>query len=566
MLEELDIRNYALIESIRVSFAEGFNVLTGETGAGKSILVGSLGLLLGQKADPATVRSGASEMLVSGVVRVAENPEACRWLAEHGIEPEDGSIMIRRIAKKSGRGSIHVQSVPVTKAELAELTSMLFDLHGQHDHQSLLRAGNHRQLLDRFGETEDLAGAAAELYAELSALQERYDRTMRNERERLREIDLLGFAVSEIDEAGLRPGEEEELENEHRILSNHEKLFRFVQEVYEATAESRGGALAGLREARNKLEELLEIDSGLSRTVGQLQDAFYELEDVAESIRAYRSQLQFDPARLAETEERLFLIRSLEKKYGDTVKDVLDYAEKSRRDLDELENWEDKKKSLQEEIERTGEKLRATAEELSRKRREAAGRLEKLIEQELHQLGMTKVRFKVLVQARKDEDGRPKINQHGMDLIEFVLSTNPGEPFKRLIKIASGGELSRVMLAIKSILAASDHIGSMIFDEVDAGIGGEVALAVGERLQQLSRIKQVLCVTHLATIAVRADNHLKVEKAQKGDRTVTLVSRITGQQKKGEISRMLAGDSSNQAALKHAEDLLSKYAVREVER
>ncbi len=561
MLEALDIHNYALIEKIRVSFTDGFNVLTGETGAGKSILVGALGLLLGQKADPTTIRSGASETLVSGVVRVSGNPEAGRWLAEHGIEAEDGTIMIRRVTKKTGRGSIYVQSVPVTKTELGELTSMLFDLHGQHDHQSLLRASNHRQLLDRFGGTEELARLTAELHAGLQATEERYEKTMRNERERLREIDLLKFAVSEVDGAGLSPGEEEELENEHRILSNHEKLFRSVQEIYEGLAESRGGAMAGLREAKNRLEEVLEIDSSLSKVAGQLQDAYYELEDVTESIRSYRSSLQFDPARLAETEERLFLIKGLEKKYGDSVKEVLAYAEKAREELDELENWEDKKKSLEEELKRIGEELRAVAAELSDKRKAAAGRLERLIEEQLHQLGMSKVRFKVLVQTRKGEDGEPSVNQYGMDLVEFVLATNPGEPFKRLIKIASGGELSRVMLAIKSILAESDHIGSLIFDEVDAGIGGEVALAVGERLHALSRIKQILCITHLATIAVRADNHLKVEKAQKGDRTVTLVSRITGQQKRGEISRMLAGDSSNQAALKHAEDLLSKYAV-----
>ena len=561
MLEELSIHNYALIERVTVKFAPGLNVLTGETGAGKSILVDALGLILGQKTDSSAIRFGTNETLVSGLVRVSDSPDVILWLDSHGISPEDGRIIVRRVVKRSGRGSIFIQSVPVTRSELSELASMLFDLHGQHEHQSLLKASNHRALLDRFGGTETLAARVGELHSQLVSLQSSLAKTMKDERERLREIDLLNHAVSEIEKAQLIVGEESKLEEERRILANHEKLAHLIEEVYTNVSESRGGALTQLRRSKDALEEMTQIDTGIAKLQNQLQDAFYELEDFSESIRSYKSRIEFNPDRLASVEERVYLIKDLEKKYGDTIAEVLRYAEKCKSDLEELENWEDKKKSLEAEIKKVEQELLQAATELSEKRKVAAAKAGQLIEDELIYLGMPKVHFKILVQMRKNSQGEPTVNQFGLDLVEFVISPNPGEPYKRLIKIASGGELSRVMLAIKSILLESDHINALIFDEVDVGIGGEVALAVGERLHKLSRIKQILCITHLATIAVRADNHLKVEKYEKNKRTFTDVTRVQGKNKKLEISRMLAGDSQNEVALKHAEDLLKKYAM-----
>jgi len=561
MLEELSIHNYALIERVTVKFAPGLNVLTGETGAGKSILVDALGLILGQKTDSSAIRFGTNETLVSGLVRVSDSPDVILWLDSHGISPEDGRIIVRRVVKRSGRGSIFIQSVPVTRSELSELASMLFDLHGQHEHQSLLKASNHRALLDRFGGTETLAARVGELHSQLVSLQSSLAKTMKDERERLREIDLLNHAVSEIEKAQLIVGEESKLEEEHRILANHEKLAHLIEEVYTNVSESRGGALTQLRRSKDALEEMTQIDTSIAKLQNQLQDAFYELEDFSESIRSYKSRIEFNPDRLASVEERVYLIKDLEKKYGDTIAEVLRYAEKCKSDLEELENWEDKKKSLEAEIIKVEQELLQAATELSEKRKVAAAKAGQLIEDELIYLGMPKVHFKILVQMRKNSQGEPAVNQFGLDLVEFVISPNPGEPYKRLIKIASGGELSRVMLAIKSILLESDHINALIFDEVDVGIGGEVALAVGERLHKLSRIKQILCITHLATIAVRADNHLKVEKYEKNKRTFTDVTRVQGKNKKLEISRMLAGDSQNEVALKHAEDLLKKYAM-----
>jgi DNA repair protein RecN (Recombination protein N) len=558
MLEELNVHNYALIDRVNVKFSKGFNVLTGETGAGKSILVDALGLLLGQKTSPSVIRSGSEETLVSGVIRVSSNSDAGRWMAAHGISPEDGTIILRRVVKRSGRGAIYAQSVPVTRTELAELASLLFDLHGQHDHQSLLKAENHRKLLDRYGGNEELAESVSRLFHKLAALNERYQSAIRSERERLRETSLLRHAIDEIDGAELRIGEEEELEKEHTILANHERLFRLLEETYGGVAESRGGSLSSLRASRAAMDELVQIDTSLSGLNNQLQDAFYELEDFAESVRAYKASVHFDPEKLVKVEERLKQIRDLEKKYGDTIEEILEYAEKCRQDLEGLENWEEQKQILENEIGRLDEELCKESVELHRKRTVAASDLQQQIEKELIALGMPKVRFRVLVQERKEESNRPAINQNGMDLIEFVISPNVGEPFKRLRKIASGGELSRVMLAIKSILAESDHIGSLIFDEVDVGIGGEVAIAVGKRLQKLSALKQILCITHLATIAVRADNHLLVEKQIEGSRTITRVAGVRGDAKKREISRMLAGDKESVTSLKHAEELLGE--------
>ena len=564
MLEELSVHNYALIERVSLKFAAGFNVLTGETGAGKSILVGALGLLLGQKGDPSVVRSGAEETLVSGVVRVEGNPDALKWLTDHGIEAEEGRVILRRSVKSTGRGAIYIQSIPATLNDLRELTTLLFDMHGQHEHQSLLHVENHRSTLDRFGGTEGLAEEASGLYSALNSRRQRYSKLVGAERERLREIDLIKHAITEIEQGALKVGEEETLEKEHRILANHENLYQLLEEVYGNIAESRGGCLGPLRRCRAAMDEIARIDASLSGSVNQLQDAFYELEDFAETIREYKSSIHFDAEKLRVTEQRLDLIKTLEKKYGDTIQEVLDYASKCRENLEELENWEDKKRGLQEEIGKLEADLGRRALELSEKRQKAAARLQGQIEEELQYLGMKKVRFRVLVQTRVDskDKSRPIINQNGMDIIEFVISPNQGEPFKRLRKIASGGELSRIMLAIKSILAESDHIGALIFDEVDVGIGGEVAAAVGERLRRLSSIKQVLCITHLPTIAVRAQNHLKVEKVLKNGRTLTRVEEATGSEKTREIARMLSGEAKNEVALRHAEELLARYGSR----
>ncbi len=562
MLEELHVHNYAIIDKLQARFTEGLNVLSGETGAGKSILIGALGLLLGDKADTSIIRSGAEETSVSGIISLAGNEEAARWLAARGIEPEDGTVILRRMLKSNGRGSLFIQSTPVTRSDLHDFSSLLFDLHGQHEHQSLLDLENHRKLVDRWAGTEELAERFHSLYAELASLRERLSSLVSDERERLRRVDLLTYAVKEIKALAPRVGEEEELEKELAILVHHEKLFTLLEEVHGAVAESAGGVLAPLRRSRHAMEEILAIDPSLSKLSHQLEDAFYEIEDFAENIRQYKSRTDFSPGRLDEVQSRLSALHTLEKKYGDTVEKVLEYCRSAEQELSGMENWEEQKKTLEEEISRTEKEIAGVARELSDRRKAGGAELQKRIEAELRALGMPKVSFRALIQDATRADGTPVLTPWGKDAIEFVISPNLGEPFKKLRAIASGGELSRVMLAIKGVLAQSDHMSSLIFDEVDAGIGGEIALAVGERLAALARHKQVLCITHLATIAVRADNHLRIEKIAQAGRTVTRVEKVTGAARQEEIARMLAGDRKGELSLQHAGELLAKYGPR----
>ncbi|TVR32264.1 MAG: DNA repair protein RecN [Spirochaetaceae bacterium] len=559
MLEEFSIQNYALIDRLVINFTSGFNVLTGETGAGKSILAGALSLLHGARADTGAIRTGADETLVSAVFNLRGNSEALTWLAEHGVEPEDDAVIVRRTVKRAGRGSIYVQNAPVTRADLEELSGLIFDLHGQHEHQSLLVAEQHRILLDRYAGIEQRVVQLGQQFSDLSGLKKRYDRMLASERERQREMDILEFAVREIEAAALRAEEEEQLENEKRILSQHEKLFGALDQIYDRLAENRGGAVGQVRAARHEMDTVVQIDDSLSAQAKRLDDLFFELEDVVESVRDYQSTVNYSSERLEQCEERLALIHRLEKKYGATVADVLDYLQEAQQQLSSLETWEDDKAALQRQISDGERALLSAARQISAERKRAAEQLGGSIEAIINTLGMAKARFSVAVEPRESASGKPSCGASGLDLVSFRIAANQGEPLKELKDIASGGEISRVMLAIKTVLAQNDHIQSLVFDEIDAGIGGEVAIAVGTHLHQLSRYKQVLCITHLASIAVRADNHIKVEKAPRDDRTVTRIDQIDGDQRIEEIARMLAGDRTGKTSRTHAEELLAKY-------
>ena len=561
MLEELVVKNYALIDQLQVRFSRGLNILTGETGAGKSIMIGALGLVLGLKADTEALRSGASEIDVAGIIKLEDNPEARAWLLEQGIEAENGTIIIRRVVKKNGKSTIFVQSAPFTLTALRELTGMLFDLHGQHEHQSLLSSENHRRLLDHYGGITSDVTAFSALHTRLLKLREEYSTLIAEQQERIRKVELLEHAVREIEEAKLKVGEEKQLRSEQNLLANHERLIHLIEEVYSATAESRGGALAGLRQARGSLAEVAKIDSSMSQSSKQLENAFFELEDFVQNLGRYKGSIDFDPSRLEQIEERLDLIKRLERKYGGSIEAVLAYREDSQKQLESIQGSEATQKKLEGQISALEKELRTRAERITSLRKQASVGLREKIVEELVQLGMPKVRFSVQIEDRSGEGGKVLYSNTGKDRVEFLISPNPGEPYKRLAQIASGGELSRIMLAIKSVLAESDHINSLIFDEVDSGIGGEVAIAVGERLKRLARRKQVLCITHLATIAAQADNHIKVQKVTQAGRTVTRVNPVTGAERQQEIARMLAGDKTGDTSLRHAQELLQKYGV-----
>lgn len=559
MLEQLHVRNYALIDSLELEFSDGLNILSGETGAGKSIIVGALGLILGEKGDSTSIRSGEEEAEVVGVIRIEDEGEAVQWLQERDLSPEDNQVLLRRVIRANGKGSSFIQNTKMTRRDLQDFTSSLIDMHGQHQHQSLLSIDNHRKLLDQYAGNEELAAGLYSDFYELSRLKQDMEELQKSERELLHEKDLLEFAVREIEQANLKSDEEEELGRERQILNQHEKLFDLFHVCLNGLSEPGSGALSNLRESRKALDQITEIMTELSDHRERLENAFYEIEDISEVLKDRQSELQFSPNRLNEVEERLQEIHRLEKKYGDTIAEVLKYRENAINRLNSMEHREEHKEELGHKIKALEEKVIAQAKELSRRRKAAAVELKGKTESKLRTLGMKNAVFEIATTYREGKGGRHACGPHGYDRVEFLISPNRGEPLRPLREIASGGEISRIMLAIKTVFAETDRIDSLIFDEIDTGIGGEVALSIGEHLANLGKHKQILCITHLASIAVRADNHLKVIKNEQNGRTVTLVKKVKDDERVEEIARMLAGDQEDLTSRKHALEMLERF-------
>jgi DNA repair protein RecN (Recombination protein N) len=581
MLEELSIRNYALIEELGLSCGGGFNVFTGETGAGKSIIVGSLSFLMGAKAEVDVIRSGTEEAAVSAVLLVQpHNRDVREWLDGRDIAPEDDRVIVRRSIKNTGRGSIFIQNVPVTRNDLAEFMALLFDLHGQHNHESLLRKENHRRYLDRFAGLEGEVAAFYQAFVELSEKKKTLEAMLSSERDRDTRLELLNYAVDEINGAAPRPGESRELEQEAQKLGDFERLAAQVNAAAEALYDNEASLVSLGRHARSALDAAGAIDSSLEPLQKRLDDLYFEAEDLAAEFRSYREGLSYDPGRLEEVEERLALLHRLKKKYvseaiarslTDPEEGILAYKAQAEAEIAELAGIEVNRETIKAEIAAREKDISARALSLGTKRKAAALNLGRGITEILGRLGMPNARFSPLIRP-KGQTGLV-LGPWGAEDVEFFISANAGEPLKDLSRIASGGELSRVMLAIKTVLASADTEGgdpspeTLIFDEIDTGIGGEVALSVGEYLVKTGERKQIFCVTHLASIAVRADNHYKVEKVirpskeGRGDRTVTTVKVLAKHEKRREIARMLAGDAGD-AALAHADDLLAKYGSR----
>ena len=564
MLEELSIKNYALVDSISLSFRPGFNVLSGETGAGKSIIVGSLGFLMGGKAEADIIRSGSEEASVSAIVSVGSGSEEARdWLKEKDISLEDDTVIVRRTIRVSGRSSIFIQEKPVTRAELGDFMSLLFDLHGQHDHGSLLRKESHRRYLDRFAGIDGEVEQYASLFASLSEKRKSLEASLTGERDREARLEMLRYAADEITAAAPKEGELSELENEAAMLGDFEKLAGHVGSAAGSIYEGEESLLSLARHARTSIDEASAIDSSLADIAKRLEALYYEAEDIADEFRAYSEGLSYDPQRQMAVDERLALLYRLAKKYGDSL---CAYRDNALAEIEALSGGEENREKLKSEIAALEKEVSAGAAHLRQKRKAAADLLGGRIAGILKNLGMANARFSPSVTA-KNRDGVPVYGPGGTDEVEFLVSANSGEPLKDLSRVASGGELSRIMLAIKSVLSAGeggaataggDNIETMIFDEIDAGIGGSVALAVGEYLEKIGKTRQIFCVTHLASIAVRAGNHLKVEKRTEGGRTFTGVLPLNKAERRQEIARMLAGDTGN-VALAHADDLISKY-------
>lgn len=564
MLEELDIKNFALIDSSHVEFGKGFTVLSGETGAGKSILIGSLAFLLGGKAAVEQIRSGCHEAQVCGTF-LLENKSAFAWLEERGIETEENRVLLRRIVRDSGKSSAWIGGTPVTKADLLEFSAFLVDIHGQHEQQSLMRVADHRRYLDIYADIVGEVESFTVLYGKLVELRRLLENLNTNEAERAAKIDMLSFAVSEITEAKLSVSEEEELEAEEARLSSFEKLYAGLEEIngaFDGTGDD-GGIIQLLKHVSSASSKVCDLDRSLSSLEERLQSAFYEIEDIAQEYRRYASALVFDPDRLEQVQDRLELIGKLKKKYapksGSTVEDILRYAENASKELEELTGEGADKSALEEKISALEKQVYLAAKKISGERKEASDRMSLAVEEILHELGMKDTKFSVSLTEKEGNHLEQKCGPYGMDNIEFLISANPGSPLLPLSRIASGGELSRVMLALKTILSKADMAGTLVFDEIDTGIGGEVAVSLGKHMKNLASQKQILCITHLASIAVFAHNQIKIQKGVEDHITSTNVFEITGSDRVKEIARMLSGDSESAASVEHAQSMLEKF-------
>ena len=563
MLRELTIRNLAVLEEAKVAFAAGLNVLTGETGAGKSIVIDALLLVRGARVQADLIRTGAETASVEAVFEVPPSGPVATILDEAGHAPADGQLVIKRELSRSGRHRVFVNDSAATVGLLERLGDVLVEIHGQHEHQRLMEPARQLDLLDRFADCEEARLRLGERWRQWDTARSDLARIRDEAREGARKEELYRWELSEIDAVQLRDGEEDELRGERRRLQNAERIYAGLQEVMDLLQEDAQAAGARLGRAASLLRDLSRFDPDVGAPIEALEGAQAYVEDAVARARALRDRAVMDPDRLRLVDERLDAISGIKRKYGETSAAVSAYREEIARALDRIERHDAIVEETQAEVARASEAASRQGRELSETRAEAAPRLERLIQRELRTLGMDHARFRVAlrreVAGAEDLASGPdgwRLGARGAESAEFLLSANPGEELKPLAKVVSGGELSRTMLAIKTILAASEDVPSMVFDEVDAGIGGRVADAVGHKLRQTAAGRQVLCVTHLAPIAAYAEHHLLVDKRVAKGATKTTVTALDAGGQVEEIARMLGGERITDASRRHARELL----------
>jgi DNA repair protein RecN (Recombination protein N) len=577
MLKSLYIKNYALMDEVQVEFETGLNIITGETGAGKSILIDALSLVLGERASSEVVRKGAEKAIVEAVFGVSGNKNIRAILQSNDLEVQDDLILRREVSVK-GQSRCFVNDTPTTLNVLKEIGDNLVDLHGQHEHQSLLRVNTHLDVLDDFGGLEGLAAEHHSLYGSLTSLFDQLDELKMKERQLKERRDLYEFQLREIDAVRPVSGEEESLEAELKILENAEKLFEATSRLYEMLYDGEGAVYDQLVMARNQLEDLAGIDRSFEEVKNECASVVAVINELTKFIQAYNSKIEFNPERLEQIRERLGQLSLLKKKYGGTIESILEQREKIAREFALAENFEGEIAKLNGEIDERRKECSAAAHRLSTKRHELVGKINKAVVAELAKLGIANAQFHVRIEnlvlgkgsnqsASSKTDGTDRVyvrlgrvgyvtTAKGIDQVEFQLSTNLGEDPKPLAKVASGGEISRIMLALKTILAKSERLPLLVFDEIDVGVSGRVAQAVGRSLKGLSQYHQIIAITHLPQIAGMADVHFVAEKAEDGKRTRTQLRKLELDERVEEVAKLMSGVEITDAGLEGARELM----------
>ena len=552
MLSLLHIENIALIQSADIRFEPGFNVLTGETGAGKSIVIDSIGAVLGERTSRELIRTGAKSALVTAVfTQVPPLP----WLEENGFPTGEEELLLQRELQGDGRNVCRIDGKLVTVAQLRELGRQLLNIHGQHDGQQLLDPASHLGYLDQFGGCQPLLEDYQEAYRKWHDIRREMDKLQMDEAERSRRVDTLNYQIQELERAQLKAGEDEELSASRTLLRSAGRLMEAVQSAEFALSgdEDRDGACSLIAQAEGEVQGVSSISPELSELSEKLTALRCAADDAADTLRDLSRSFDFSPGELDQVEERLDLLYRLRKKYGPTVEDMLAYLDRCRKELDQIQYADDTLARLEKDLKKAQKEAARRGESLSQARREAAGALQARVQEELRQLDMPKVQFQTEFTPKGGEAG---MDETGLDEVQFLMSANLGEALKPIQKVASGGELARIMLALKNVLAEGDQIGTLVFDEVDTGVSGRAAQKVAEKMAQVARGKQVLCVTHLPQIAAMADTHFSVQKGEREGRTYTRLERLDRSQRREELARLIGGASITPSLLESAEELL----------
>jgi DNA repair protein RecN (Recombination protein N) len=564
MLQELRIQNLAIIDKLEIDFSNGLNVMTGETGAGKSIIVDALELVLGGRASAELIRTNADEAVVEAGFDIEGNNKIADLISSFGIENDDSRVIIKRIVSRAGKNRIYINNSLTNLSTLSAIGDELVDIHGQHEHQSLLKTDKHIDILDAFGSAGydkkiyELRRDVEGCYNKLRSLKERLSELENKEKNRIKEEEFLRYQIREIEEAALNSKEDEELLSKKSVAANAGKLASLSNSAYEGLYEADASVIKELSKILNAVKEISKIDNRVEETVKLCESAVFQLEESADFLRGYKEKIEFDADEFAKIDDRLDLINRLKKKYGSTIEDILQSLEEAKKRLQAMEKLDEDIGDIKAGIDKERKDASIISVELSKKREKVAKDIEKKVEAELSDLNMKKTRFvvKMWKESGSDTEDGFSLTAKGIDKIEFLISANLGEEPKSLSKIASGGELSRIMLALKAILADADSVPTLVFDEVDAGIGGGVAETVGERLKRIAKGHQVFCITHLPQIAGYADSHYFVEKKAEGSRTITKVVKLKEDGRVKELARMLGGKKITETTLKHAEEML----------